>query len=144
MANGTVGGETCLRVIRVVRLLVILAVAVVAIGRHPSKPPGGVALRAGNVDMGAGQRKLCEPSVIESLGSPARGAMTHGAIAREADFDVARVRRPVIVLHMAAVAIRRSASEAAPDMTRATLESCMDPCQSKARELQVVKLCAEP
>jgi hypothetical protein len=118
--------------------------AVVAIGRHPSKPPGGVALRAGKVDMGARQRKPCEPGVIESHGSPARGAMTHGAIAREADFDVARVRRAVKVLHMAAVAICRSTSEAAPDMTRATLERCMDACQSKTRELQVVELCAEP
>ena len=71
VANRAVRRETRLHVIRIRCALVILDVARIAIGRRARKFTVDVALHTGDVHMSAGQRKLCEPVVIESRACPA-------------------------------------------------------------------------
>jgi len=70
--------------------------------------------------------------------------MTQGAITWESGLDVVRVRRPIVGLHMAAIAIRGSPFEAASNVTCGAFERRMYSRQRKAREFQVVELCPKP
>jgi len=82
--------------------------------------------------------------VIEGRAQPTRRVVTDRAITRETGLYVVRVRRPVKVLHMTAIAICRRPFEAASNVACCACERGMHSRQSKACELQVVELCVEP
>ena len=130
--------------IRVVRVLIILRVAGITIRRRPREFAVDMALQARNVYVGSGQWKAGEPRVIEGRARPARGAVADRAIPRETGLDVVGVRRSVVVLHVAAVAICRGSLEAPSNVTRGAFKRRVHPRQSKTREFQVIELCSEP
>lgn len=90
--------------------LVIVHMAAVAVGGQGSLVIVGMAGRACDGGMRAGQRKA-GPVVIKGRVQPGDRRVTRGAILRESDIGVvghARdARRPVVIVHMATVAASR-------------------------------------
>ena len=95
-------------VIRIRRALEVRQVARGASGRCSRVTPIHVALRAGGIDVCAGERKARQ-IVIERSRTPRRRAMAHAAGLRDSRGDVVRIRSAVEVVQVAGSAIRAQA-----------------------------------
>jgi len=115
MADRAVRGETRLHMVRVCRCLIIGLVTRIAIRRRPGKFSVDVALRARNIYVRPGQRKH-RLRVIEDRACPRRRRVADGAVGRETRLHVVRICRPVVVLNVAGVAIRRRPGKSPVDV----------------------------
>ena len=115
-----------------------------AIGRRAGEAAVNVTLRARNVDVPPGQRKLREGIVIEFRPRPTRRGMTKRAVLGQSGLHVIGIRRPGVVLQMATHAVGAGPLELPSDMAGRALQASVHSRQSEAGEFRMVEGRAEP
>jgi hypothetical protein len=132
-----------LHVIRRCCVVEVLRMAGITIGRCVRELPINMAKIAGygRVSAGEGESAL---AMIETGGDPSGCRVAGLALLRETSLNVIRIRGPVVVLRVAAVAVRRRALKLTVDMARRARERRMSARQREARKFEVVKLRVKP
>lgn len=108
MADRTIGGEAGRDVARVCRLGEVLLMARIAGHRRVGVVAVGMALRARERGVHAGQRVPGIGGVIEAGSGPVDGGVADRAVLRKSRRDVRRVTRAVEFAAVTAVARRRN------------------------------------
>jgi len=141
-------GRCCkpgLRMRRIVSAVVFLHMTRSAVCRRAGELTVDMALIARHSVVLRDQREFGGRVVVKSRIQPARRVVA-GRAERgcETSLRVGRVVRGVVILRVAAVAIRRCAFEFPADVASRAFQSCVHACQGEAREFQVVEFRAKP
>jgi hypothetical protein len=115
VADGAIGWESGLCVIRVGGPGVVLCVAAITISRRAREFSVDVAERTGNGHVGAGQREWSF-RMVKNGSCPTRRVVAAYAGCGESSLNMIRIRCPLIVFGVARVTIGRSACELSVDM----------------------------
>lgn len=137
------GGESGGNVIGVLRVVEVCLVTTDAIRGSALELSIGVALVAGQRQVGARKSEASHRGVVELGAGPCRRAMALLASRGEARSHVIRVHRGVEFLLVTAYAIRRIAMEVPADVACNTFETCVSTGECEACEA-VVELRALP
>lgn len=132
MAQPTVSREVGCAVIGIGSVVEVIEMATDAIRRYSGKLPAHMALRAGNSDVCAGQRELCQ-IVVELRALPVGRCVTAIALRCEVEAPVIGIGRLRIVGEVATRAIRRSARETPVDMAGRAVDADVRTRQPKLR-----------
>lgn len=114
----------------------VLEMATDAIRRDGGKIPAHMALRAGNSDVCASQRELCQ-IVVELCALPVGGCVTAIALRWEVEAPVIGIGRLRIVGHVATGAARGGARKAAVDMAGRAVDADVRTRQPKLRRVVI-------
>ncbi len=142
VADLTIGRELSRGVIGIRCAVVILQVTGGACGADV-KVSVYVAGVARNASVRTSEWK-CRFAVIEGCWSPSVGGVADGTIRREIASLMIRVRRAVVVVHVARSAVSRSACIFAADVALRTLQICVHTSERETSVCSVIELGAGP